>query len=187
MRVAEGATELPTPGEGHVFYPLATLHRKATDAVINQEDITDLRLTGLSVISTNDVQQITTDAYGASYNLDHDGQPNLKISLRDAINAILRGDLPGTPEMPLTAGTAYESNPFAIVDNHGDIWVFWSSDRSGNWNIWYNRYHHGSWEGDTQLTTDAERDFAPFAIEDSHGDIWVFWSSYRSGNLEYLV
>ncbi|MCP4591529.1 MAG: hypothetical protein GY842_12360, partial [bacterium] len=47
VRVAEGATELPGPPPGHVFYPLATLDRKAGQDVIDV--VTDLRRTGLTL------------------------------------------------------------------------------------------------------------------------------------------
>ncbi|MCP4593929.1 MAG: hypothetical protein GY842_24610 [bacterium] len=47
VRVAEGATELPAPPPGHVFYPLATLDRKAGEDGIGV--VTDLRHTGLTL------------------------------------------------------------------------------------------------------------------------------------------
>jgi hypothetical protein len=170
--------------EGHAYYPLARLTWTWEGGQLTRE-ITDLRRTGLTVMSHHDIQQIVTDAYGLGYTLDHDGQPKLKVSLREAINALLRGELPGTPKTSFVTGAAYDYYPFAIEDNVGDIWVFWRSDRSGNpGDIWYRRYDRarGGWGGDTQLTTDAAWDTAPFAIEDSVRDIWVFWDSDRSGN-----
>jgi hypothetical protein len=51
VRVAEGQTEteLPTPPEGHVYYPLASLSREANQLVIRAGDITNLRQTGLNM------------------------------------------------------------------------------------------------------------------------------------------
>jgi hypothetical protein len=183
VRVAEGATAPPDPPTGHVFYPLASLIRP-DEAAILEEHITDLRLTGLSIMSDHDIQQIVIDAFGTSYTLDHDSQPNLKVSLREAINAILRGGLPSTPEVQLTSEAAYDYNHFVLKDNRGDIWVFWESYREGNGDIWYKCYSltNETWTGDTRLTTDEAGDSNPFAIVDSSGDIWVFWYSYRDGN-----
>jgi hypothetical protein len=74
-----------------------------------------------------------------------------------------------------------DSAPFALADRAGDIWVFWMSTRSGNFDIWYKRYSHtsDSWGNDTQLTTDLGGDYSPFALADRAGDIWVFWYSQR--------
>jgi hypothetical protein len=171
--------------DGHVYYPLARLTWTWEEEHLSPE-ITDLRLTGLSVISHHDVQQIVADAYGPGYTLDHDGQPNLKVSLREAINALLRGGLPSTPELPVSTDAALSSKPIAFEDSVGDIWVFWNSNRSGNYDIWYKRYNRagGSWESDTQLTMDDAADGGQSSLEDSAGDIWVFWESGRNGNTD---
>jgi len=183
VRVAEGAPP-PAPPSGHVFYSLAVLSRTG-QAVIPVEAITDQRLTGLAVGSQLDIQQITTDAFGSGYTLDHDGQPDLKVSLRETINALLRGEIPSTPELALTT-PQQDNQPFALEDSRGDLWVFWYSFRSGNYDIWSKRYSRATstWGSDTQLTTDTQQDYYPFALEDSSGDLWVFWTSYRSGNAD---
>ncbi len=50
VRVAEGTTDLPaTVPQGHVFYPLATIVRRAGQPEILQGDITDLRRTGVNL------------------------------------------------------------------------------------------------------------------------------------------
>lgn len=90
------------------------------------------------------------------------------------------------PMHQLTAGgTAGDSQPFALEDRNGDIWVFWTSDRSGSPGIWYTRHTQSSptdvWEPARQLTTGTADASQPFALEDKNGDIWVFWTSARSG------
>lgn len=190
VRVAEDTETVPEdPPEGHVFLALALLARRAGESVIGAEDMTDLRLTGLSLVSHYDVQQIVQDAYGEDYTLDHDGQPNLKASLRDAINAILRGGLPGTPEQSRPPRTNVVSQPFALGDRNGDVWLFWQSNRSGGTrHIWYNRYHRdrNDWEeDDTRVSTAAsDHESEPFALEDSNGDIWVFWRASQDDNVD---
>lgn len=193
VRVIEGTEgsnttpALPPPSFplGHAFYPLASIKRQPNHAIITANQITDLRLTGLSAISYNDIQQITQDAFGSGYALDHDGQPNLKVSLRDAINALLRGDFPRMPEQKL-ADSDVNGIPRSFEDSNGDIWMFWHSGKSGNYDIWCKRYSRAtaSWENDLQLTTSASMDFIPFALEDRSGNVWVFWVSLRSGNYD---
>jgi hypothetical protein len=184
VRVAENAPAPPPSSPGHVHYPLAHLNRAGGETVIAADQIEDLRLTGLSMVSYHDVNQVVTDAYGSAYTLDHDGQPNLKVSLREAINAMLRGGLPGTPEEQLTPAANVDVLSSVVVDSNGDIWVFWLSNRSGNNDIWYDRYDSAAsaWDGNTQLTTDTNNDNTPAAVVDNNGDIWVFWYSNRSGN-----
>ncbi|NIM18408.1 MAG: hypothetical protein GTO45_41035 [Candidatus Aminicenantes bacterium] len=143
----------------------------------------DVKANNLTVMQYH-TQQITTDAFGSSYTLNNLGQPQLKVSLRDAINAILSGALPGTPPQPLTSEVSNDLSYCALEDSNGNTWVFWYSNRAGNWDIWYNRRVNGQWEGDTQLTTDPGHDYNPYALEDGNGDIWVFWYSYREGNTD---
>jgi hypothetical protein len=185
VRVAEGTTSLPALPPGHAFYPLARLNRQANKAAIEAGDITDLRRTGLKIASHHDIRQITRDAYGESYTLDGDGQPNLAVSLREAINALLRGGLPATPEQQLTTVTAADFSPNALYASNGDIWLFWFSSRSGNYRIWYKQYNQATdtWGADTQLTTDTNDDIFPVAVEDSSRNIWVFWTSAGSGEV----
>ena len=189
VRVAEGAAAPPNPPSGHLFYPLASLKRPPGEGAILQEHIADLRLTGLSMLSIHDIQQIVKDSFGSSYSLDHDAQPNLKVSLREAINALLRGGLPSTPEIQLTSEIVYghwyhTPKYFALEDKQGDIWVFWLTYGEEHGDIWYKRYDlaNGSWTDATTLTTDVAEDYLPFAVVASSGDIWVFWVSSREGS-----
>lgn len=184
VRVAVNATDPPAPSAGHSHYALAYLNRTAGNANITTAMIIDQRTKGLQIPSYYDIQQITLDAFGSSYTLDHDGQSNLAVSLRDAINALLRGGLPVTPEQQLTTGAAADFLPSVLYASNGDIWVFWTSNRSGNSDIWYKRYNRATdtWDADNQLTSDNNEDTFPVAVEDSNGDIWVFWTSDRSGS-----
>ena len=177
-------TRFPTISipEGHAFYPLAILQRAAGEATIPGESIIDLRLTGLSMGFQNDIKQIAADVYGPDYSLDHDSQPNLKVSLNESIRAVLRGDSPSTPVRRLTTDPAADRNPSALIDGRGDIWVFWDSYRSGNYDIYYKRYINGTWGDDTPLTMDTHANVYPSAVIVSQEDIWVFWISNRSGN-----
>lgn len=186
VRVAENASSPPAAPARHQFYHLATLRRPDGAAAILASQIEDRRLTGLTIGSWHDTRQIVRDAFGDGYTLEHDGEPNLKVSLREAINTLLQGGVPMTPPAPLTVDAAHDIEPTAVRDNEDNIWVFWYATRGGNYDIWYNRYLRANdeWEGEVQLTTHAGIDYQPRAVVDRDGDVWVFWQSNRSGNYD---
>jgi len=79
--------------------------------------------------------------------------------------------------------SAVEESPSAVWAANR-IWVFWSSDRSGRWEIW-TRTFSGSTVGSTpvQLTDHPAPDRHPAALYDPAGTgrIWLFWDSSRRG------
>jgi len=89
---------------------------------------------------------------------------------------------PWSPIKKLTTNPGVDITPSITVAN-GSIWAVWSSNRTGNSEIYYKTYN-GSWSPDTRLTTDPSKDEFPSVIEDKGGDIWVVWSSNRTGNSE---
>ncbi len=183
VRVKEGAPNPPTPAAGHAHYVLAYLNREAGNENITTATIADRRTKGLRIPSYYDIQQMKQDAFGNSYTLDNDGQPNLPVSLREAINALLRGGLPATPAQQLT--TDKDLYPSALYASNGNIWLFWSSTRNGNSDIWYMRYNpandSGGLETPFPLNTDIDDTF-PVTVEDSNDNIWVFWISDHPDN-----
>lgn len=179
VRVLEGSVTLPKPPAGHVYYELANLVRPAGAADIGGEQITDLRRTGLTLVSQRDLQQIMSDAYGPAYALDMDGRPNLKVSLREAVNALLRNQLPGTQAASFSdepRGTGLGRSG-TLTDSHGMTWVFRYSQKSGSAAFWYRRYDPatGTWTEDTELVTDSIPDAPVFVVEDHAANLWVFW------------
>lgn len=186
VRVAEDANAPPAAPPGHVFYVLATLNRPAGVDFITSSHITDRRRTGLTIANWNDTRQITRDAFGDSYGLDGDGEPNLKVSLRDAINGLLQGGIPMTPQARVSADAGIDVEPSIVRDADGDIWVFWRSNRTGTNAIWCNRYFavDEEWEGETLVSTDSGNESRPRAVVDGNGDVWVFWQSIRDGNYD---
>ena len=74
--------------------------------------------------------------------------------------------------------------PSITTASDGDIWVVWSSNRNGNFEIYYKIYNGSSWSPDTRLTTDSSEDDFPSVMEDKDGDIWVVWSSNRTGKYQ---
>jgi hypothetical protein len=87
---------------------------------------------------------------------------------------------------PITAAstTADDTEPSAF-EKGGETWVFWSSLRSGQWNIWYSRFDGSSWGVPKALTSLSEPDREPFALFDpaNGGRISVFWSRKKANGL----
>jgi len=188
VRVAEGAASLPAAPAGHVFYELATLSRAAGSGRIVATQIADRRRTGLGVLSHHDVRQITTDAFGAGYTLDGDGKPNLKISLRDAVNALLRGQLPGTPQVKVTVGATHDTRHHTLVDRTGAVWVFYRALRNDTWDIQFNRFDPvtRTWSPNAFLTDTAAWEMSSMStVEGLDGSVWLFYSTSGLQALRY--
>jgi hypothetical protein len=79
--------------------------------------------------------------------------------------------------------SAVEESPSAVWAAN-EVWVFWSSDRSGRWEIWTRTFSGGA-VGSTplQLTDHPAPDRHPAALYDPAGTgrIWLFWDSSRRG------
>lgn len=90
----------------------------------------------------------------------------------------------GAP-LPAPAATVFESEPCAMKDATGLIWLFWSSRRNGIWKIWYNRFDGNAWGAPKTLTTgsDSDREPAVLFAPSGGGRIWVFWSRKKSNGL----
>lgn len=72
-----------------------------------------------------------------------------------------------------------DMEPTAFEDDTGHIWLFWSSYREGNWDIWYNKSNGISWGTEQRLTSGLTADREPagvfFDAADPNRKIWVFW------------
>ena len=100
VRVAEGAkvNKLPTPSDGHVYYPLATLTRQREQQAIESTDITDLRRTDVNATALADEIE---DARGIKGNLGNrldesltkGGQLRHNVVGNDQLDTATRGKL----------------------------------------------------------------------------------------------
>lgn len=73
------------------------------------------------------------------------------------------------------------------VDGRRRVWVFWSANQGGNFDIWARCYADGKWVAERRLTRDPGPDLNPVAATDSAGRVWVAWQGFRGGNLEILA
>jgi hypothetical protein len=74
--------------------------------------------------------------------------------------------------------------PSIMQASNGTIWVVWSSNRTGNFELFYMTYNGSAWSTETRLTYDQSIDKYPSIMQARNGTIWVVWSSYRTGNYE---
>lgn len=87
------------------------------------------------------------------------------------------------PHIQVTDHPAIDRDPTVVQAADGTMVVIWSSDRTGNYDLWSKSSADGgrSWSTETQLTSDAGRDDAPCAIRTNEGKLLLIWSSNRSG------
>jgi hypothetical protein len=88
---------------------------------------------------------------------------------------------PVSPAGEDTAGTAIAS------DAQGRVWVIWSAQRNGNFDIYARANAKGVWGPEVRVTKDAGTDLNPVAVADSKGRVWIAWQGYRNNNLEAMA
>lgn len=189
VRVRDGSV-VPAPGDadhvvGHRYYPLATIQRRAGDGAVNPEDITDLRERQLLVPPAT----IVPDVLGISSAQYRRGEARPAVSLRAAINALLRGDLPASASQPLAAGGGNnETGNSMVEDARGELWAFFVSTRNGNRDLFVRRYSSVSrtWRDEEAITVDPADDLDPMPLLDSTGDIWLLWHTDRGAATQHL-
>jgi hypothetical protein len=67
------------------------------------------------------------------------------------------------------------------VDGSGKVWVFWSENRGGNFDIFANSVDKSSLKGEVRISKEAGSDIDPVAVTDASGKIWVAWQGWRDG------
>jgi hypothetical protein len=93
-----------------------------------------------------------------------------------------------TGPFPVTAPVEDVMRTAVAVDGLGRAWIFYSTQRSGNFDI-YTCYARadGSVSQEIRLTSDPGTDLFPVATTDSTGRVWVAWQGFRNNNLEVLA
>ena len=74
------------------------------------------------------------------------------------------------------------------VDGQGLAWIFYSTQRSGNFDIYArSSTAAGTMSAEIRVTSDPGTDLFPVAATDSSGRVWVAWQGFRNNNLEILA
>lgn len=94
-----------------------------------------------------------------------------------------------SPETRLTADTATNTGVSVLQASNGSIWLVWSSDRTGSYEIFYKTSPDlgASWSNDTQLTFHPSDNLKPAVCQLSNGSIWVVWGSDRTEDFELYL
>ena len=90
---------------------------------------------------------------------------------------------------PYAASTAKQdiSRAAVAVDGEGRVWVIWSAQVKGNFDIYARSRVKGVWGEEIRLTQDPGADLNPVAVTDTAGGVWVAWQGWRSGSFDVLV
>lgn len=130
-------------------------------------------------VQTPKVSWLVTDA-GRTFQIKREGAQLNVYNLGLAAPKLGFGvPLPSPP-----AGVA-ETEPAAMKDAAGRIWLFFSSRRTGIWKIWYSRFDGTGWGAVKQLTNGPESDREPAVlfVPAAGGRMWAFWSRKKSNGL----
>jgi len=73
------------------------------------------------------------------------------------------------------------------ADGSGRVWVFWSANRDGNWDLFARSLKGDRWSEEIRLTSDGGHDIFPAAVADSSGRVWVAWQAFRGSNSNILA
>ena len=60
-------------------------------------------------------------------------------------------------------------------DVNGRVWVIWSMQIEGNWDLYGRFLDEADWSSVERLTDDSAPDLHHRAVSDSRGHLWVFW------------
>ncbi|MFD5406143.1 DUF6519 domain-containing protein [Streptomyces griseorubiginosus] len=186
VRVRPGATRAPAPGDsdhmaGHAYLLLARLARQAGTAAVRSTALTDLRPRNLQMPPST----LVDDVLGTSATDYRQGLDRPRVSLRDAINALLAGQLPPSPEISVSPGEKADLlNKASVVDAAGGLVAVWQSPRSGSNQILAARLDPARPELGFSLAppvTAEGQNIEPAAVALPGGDLVV---AYQNGLLD---
>ncbi len=99
-----------------------------------------------------------------------------------------------SPPLDVSDGGLRVWRPTVAVDGKGDVWVAWSQQIDGDWEIVYRRYtppakdgQAGQWSETVRLTRAPGADFHVVATTDAAGVVWLAWQAWRKDNFDILL
>jgi len=91
---------------------------------------------------------------------------------------------PWSSDKRLTTDPNTDIQPSIMRAKDGKLWVVWSTNRNGNYDIFYKVYDGVSWSPDTPLITDPKPDEFPSIMQTWDSKLCVAWSTNRTGNYD---
>ncbi|MCP4249499.1 MAG: hypothetical protein GY778_20855, partial [bacterium] len=89
--------------------------------------------------------------------------------------------------MAITRGGEDLYRPAVAVDGQNRVWVFWSTQQDGNFDIWKRVVANGRPGPAERISTAAGSDIDPVAATDSSGRVWLAWQGWRNGRAAIFV
>ncbi len=88
--------------------------------------------------------------------------------------------------LPVTEAGLDVWKPTVAVDGQGGVWVIWSQNFNGNWDLVARRFdpNENRWEKPKRLTNEAGADINGVAATDAKGKVWVAWQGWRKDNFD---
>ncbi|WP_163993102.1 hypothetical protein [Pyxidicoccus caerfyrddinensis] len=183
-RVSATAPRLTAPADpdylaGHSYYALARVLRRTTSPNVVSTDVVDLRARRLFLPSATLIE----DVLGTTADRYRQGQDRPAINLRAAINALLRGELPGTPD----AAISPTATPFIMMraftfDRSNGLLAAWQSTGVGsNYQVFINRLSLGNIPGGfdpvpVQVTATTNHPYPPSIAVLPNGEVLVAYT-----------
>ncbi len=65
------------------------------------------------------------------------------------------------------------------IDGEGRVWVIWSAQRNGNFDIYARSARNGVLDPEVRISSNSGTDLNPVAATDSKGRVWVAWQGFR--------
>ncbi|MBZ4373773.1 hypothetical protein [Corallococcus sp. AS-1-6] len=187
-RASTTVPQLTSPADpdylaGHSYCAIARVTRRTTNASVLSTDVTDLRARRLltpPATLIEDTLGITPDRY----RLGLDRPP---ISLRDAINALLRGEIPSSADQALTLDPNQDisKRAFAFDKGNGIVGAWHSSRVGGTYQVFISRMSLGNVPAGfsqvpVQVTSGNTHSFPNLAVL-PNGDILITYQEMSNG------
>ncbi|MCL5270084.1 MAG: twin-arginine translocation signal domain-containing protein [bacterium] len=87
--------------------------------------------------------------------------------------------------VPSVAGDLYK--PACAVDKAGRLWVAWSEQRDGDWDLWFTTFDGAAWSAPARVVRAAGVDFAPSMTAAPDGSVVMVWQARREGRFAILM
>ena len=88
-----------------------------------------------------------------------------------------------SPGKQITNDGSVDWIPSLIQDLDGTFWIAWSSNRSGNKDIWLSNSNDGrNWSIPIQLTINTNEDDFPHLIQSPDGNFMIVWARHHPDN-----
>jgi hypothetical protein len=81
----------------------------------------------------------------------------------------------------VTPGDGDLYRPAIAMDGSGRVWVFWSQNDKGNFDVWGRVIENGKPGATVRISSAAGSDIDAVATTDSQGRVWVAWQGWRNG------